>query len=210
MVEERQTLNGIGRSLRSHMIILVSIVVLMWLLEGIDWLFFRQGLNTLGVRPRTMSGLFSIFLMPLLHGGFDHLLANTVPLLFLGWLVMLRRMTDFFVVTFIVVVVSGFGVWLLGGSNTIHIGASGLIFGYFGYLLARGFFDRSVASFLLTGVVLFFYSSLIFGILPIFQSGVSWQGHLFGFLGGIWAASIITKRIRTQELQQEEIEINFL
>lgn len=208
MVEERQNLNGLGRLLRSHFIILLSLIALMWLLEGIDFIFFRQGLNNLGVRPRTMGGLFSIFLMPLLHSGFDHLTANTVPLLFLGWLVMVRRMADFFVVTLLVVVVSGFGVWLLGGTNTIHIGASGLIFGYFGYLLARGFFDKSVTSFLLTVVVLLFYSSLIFGILPIFQNGVSWQGHLFGFFGGVWAASIITKRIRTAE--EEEVEINFL
>lgn len=199
MVEERQTLNGIGRILKSQVTILGSFVVLIWLLEIVDLVFFRNGLNTLGVRPRTFGGLFGIFLMPILHNGLGHVLANTFPFLVLGWLVMLRRTADFFFVSTIVVLVSGFGVWLLGGTNTVHIGASGLIFGYFGFLVLRGYFERSFISIVMAVIVILFYGGLIWSVLPVFQPGISWLGHFFGFVGGAWAAYLITTRRRNSE-----------
>ncbi len=207
MVEERQGLNGVGRILKSQAIILGSFVLLIWLLEIIDLVFFNNGLNVFGVQPRTFSGLLGIFLMPILHNGLGHVLANTVPFIVLGWLVMVRRTADFFFVTFIVIFVSGFGVWLLGGTSTIHIGASGLVFGYFGFLILRGYFERSFISIAIAVVVLLFYGSLIWGVFPTVQSGVSWLGHLFGFVGGAWAAHLITQRYQKTE---EEIEIRIL
>jgi membrane associated rhomboid family serine protease len=199
MIEREHTSNGVGQILKSQAIILGSFVALIWLLEIIDLVFFGNGLNTLGVRPRTLAGLVGIFLMPILHNGLGHVLANTVPFVVLGWLVMLRRTADFFFVTIIVVVVSGFGVWLLGGAQTVHIGASGLIFGYFGFLVLRGIFERSFISIVMAGIVILIYGGLIWGVFPIFQSGVSWLGHLFGFLGGAWAANLITTRMRRSE-----------
>jgi membrane associated rhomboid family serine protease len=168
-------------------------------LEIIDQVFFHNGLNALGVRPRTIGGLVGIFFMPFLHNGLGHVLANTVPFVVLGWLVMLRRTADFFFVSIIVVLVSGLSIWLLGGTNTVHIGASGLIFGYFGFLVLRSYFERSFISIVMAVLVVFIYGGLIWGVLPAVQSGVSWLGHLFGFIGGAWAAYLITTRTRNSE-----------
>jgi membrane associated rhomboid family serine protease len=199
MIEQQQTLNGIGRILKSQVTILGSFVILIWLLEIIDQVFFHNSLNAWGVRPRTISGLTGIFLMPFLHNGLGHVLANTVPFVVLGWLVMLRRTADFFFVSIVVVLVSGLGIWLLGGPNTVHIGASGLIFGYFGFLVLRSYFERSFISIVMAVIVVLIYGGLIWGVLPSIQSGVSWLGHLFGFVGGAWAAYLLTTRMRNSE-----------
>ncbi len=110
---------------------------------------------------------------------------------------MLRDVKDFFVVTFITIIFSGFGVWLFGSPNTIHIGASGVIFGYLGFLLLRGFFERSFASIALSLVVGWLYGGLIWGVFPS-QYGISWQGHLFGFIGGVFAAQMLAKSYRNK------------
>jgi membrane associated rhomboid family serine protease len=134
--------------------------------------------------------------MPLLHGGFGHLLANTLPFLVLGWLVMLNGISNFFVISAVIIVVSGVGVWLFGAANSVHIGASGLVFGFFGFLVTRAYFERSLGSIILAFGVIIFYGGLLMGILPL-QLGVSWQAHLFGFAGGVLAAYVISKRNRT-------------
>lgn len=134
-----------------------------------------------------------ILFAPFIHGDFSHLIANTVPFLTLGWLVMLQRTSDFFTVTAWTMLVGGMGVWLLGAPRSVHIGASVLIFGYLGFLLLRGYFQRNVPSIFLSIVVALAYGSLIWGVLPS-QPGISWQGHLFGFIGGAIAARYIAKK----------------
>jgi membrane associated rhomboid family serine protease len=129
---------------------------------------------------------------PFLHGNFAHLIANTIPFLTLGWFVMLRETSDFFVVTGITMLVSGLGVWLFGSAG-LHIGASGVVFGYLGFLLARGYFERNIPSILLSVIVGFLYGGAIWGVLPT-QPGVSWEGHLFGFIGGVIAARFLSQR----------------
>ncbi|NEO02697.1 MAG: rhomboid family intramembrane serine protease, partial [Moorea sp. SIO3I7] len=138
-------------------------------------------------------GLRGILFAPFLHGGFSHLISNTIPFLVLGWFVMLQETSDFFVVTSITMVVGGLGVWLLGAPNSVHIGASVLIFGYLGFLLFRGFFERNLPSIFLSILVGFLYGGLVWGVLPS-QPHVSWQGHLFGFIGGILAARLLARR----------------
>ncbi|MGA1265160.1 MAG: rhomboid family intramembrane serine protease [Prochlorothrix sp.] len=174
--------------------ILGSFVTLMWGLEIIDAVIFRNRnkLDEFGIRPRSLSGLAGILLSPFLHGGFRHLIANTVPFITLGWLVMLRRIQDFWEVTIVTLIISGLGVWLLGAPNSIHLGASGLVFGYFGFLLTRGYFDRRIDSIALGILVLALYGGLIWGIAP-WQRGVSWEGHLFGLLGGGLAAWLLAE-----------------
>jgi membrane associated rhomboid family serine protease len=147
----------------------------------------------LGVWPRTAVGLWGILLAPVLHAGFGHVMANTVPFLVLGWFVMVRRMRDFFIVSVITILISGLGIWLIAPANTVHLGASGLIFGYFGYLLLRGYFERSLSSIFWSILVLFLYGGMIWGVLPQ-RIGVSWQSHLFGFIGGGLAAFWLTQR----------------
>ncbi|MFN8523285.1 MAG: rhomboid family intramembrane serine protease [Chloroflexota bacterium] len=164
---------------------------LMWVLELVDQLLLRQWLNGLGIRPRSISGLWGILFAPFLHGGLAHLVANTVPFLILGWLVLVRRTSDFFIVTVVVMLLGGLGVWLLAPGNTVHIGASGLIFGYIGYLLLRGYFERGIVSIAIAVAVAFFYGGALWGVLPN-QPGISWQGHLFGFLSGGVAAKMLS------------------
>jgi membrane associated rhomboid family serine protease len=187
-----QTLSTVGRTLKSQAIILGGFVVLIWFLELIDMVILDGSLDKLGVQPRSLMGLRGILFMPFLHNGLGHVVANTIPFLVLGWLVMVRRMSDFLVVTAVVIVVSGLGVWLFGSSNSTHVGASGLVFGYFGFLLLRAYFERSLIAILVAILVVFLYGGLIFGLSPL-QIGVSWQAHLFGFIGGALAAYWLAK-----------------
>jgi membrane associated rhomboid family serine protease len=177
-------------------ITLVTIVGIMWGLEIIDVVLFGNRLDQLGIHPRQLSGLVGIPLAPFLHGDFRHLIANTVPFVTLGWLVMLRRTEDFWWVTIISVVVGGLGVWLFGGWGTVHIGASGVVFGYLGFLLLRGYFERSAGSILFSLMIFVLYGGLVWGILPWQQRGISWEAHLFGFLGGVLAARILARPVR--------------
>jgi membrane associated rhomboid family serine protease len=172
--------------------ILAGIVALLWLLEVADQLLFGGRLDALGIQPRTATGLRGIALAPFLHGGFAHLAANTIPFIVLGWLVMLRSTSDFFVVAVVSAAVSGLGVWLFGGSHSVHVGLSGVIFGFLGYLLARGVYERRLSAILLALIALVLYGGALWGVLPL-QAGVSWQGHLFGFLGGWLVGTIATR-----------------
>lgn len=175
------------------LIVLMALVVLAWVLEIGDYLVPGRWLDSNGIQPRTMSGLWGILFAPFLHGGFAHLMANTVPFLVLGALVLLRGIGTFIGVSLMVMVLGGLMVWLLAPSNSIHIGASGLIFGYIGYLLARGYFERNFSSLGIAALVALLYGGAIWGVLPG-QPGISWQGHLFGFLSGIATAGLLRPR----------------
>jgi membrane associated rhomboid family serine protease len=179
--------------------ILFTCVALAWLLELVDRVAFGGSLDRFGIRPRSLDGLSGLVFAPLLHSGWQHLAANTLPFVVLGWLVMLRRLTDFVLVSALVVVVGGLGVWLIGAPNSVHIGASGLIFGYLGYLLARGYFERSWGSILLAGLVAVLYGGVLWGVLPG-QPGVSWEGHLFGFGSGVGTGKLLATTKRTPAL----------
>ncbi|MEB3314143.1 MAG: rhomboid family intramembrane serine protease [Cyanobacteriota bacterium] len=183
---------GLVNQLKQQLSLLGTLVAIMWVAELLDqWVLGRQ-LDLLGIIPRTTVGLRGIILAPFLHGGFAHLIGNTIPFLVLGWLIMLRETSDFVRVTLVVWLASGLGTWLLGSPGS-HIGASGVIFGYLGYLLLRGFFERRLVSISLSLLVGTLYGSMIWGILPL-QQGISWEGHLFGFLGGIVAARVLSVR----------------
>jgi membrane associated rhomboid family serine protease len=182
----------VRREVLRQVAILVGIVALLWLLEAVDQLIFRGRLDALGIRPRTMSGLRGIVFAPFLHLGFAHLAANTIPFIVLGWLVMLRSTSDFFVVAVVSAAVSGLGVWLFGGPHSVHVGLSGVIFGFLGYLLARGVYERRLDAIVLALIALLLYGGALWGVLPL-RAGVSWQGHLFGFLGGWLVAFLITR-----------------
>ncbi|MCU0527382.1 MAG: rhomboid family intramembrane serine protease [Elainella sp. Prado103] len=187
----REEVKGLLNEIGTQVLILGTIVGIMWGLEILD-LFLGGYLDRFGIRPQSIPGLRGILFAPFLHGNFIHLLFNTVPFLVLGWFVMLRRTSDFWVVTAIVMLISGLGVWLFAPPFTNHIGASGVVFGYFGFLLSRGYFERSFSSILMSVIVGLLYGSMIWGVLPI-RYGISWQGHLFGFVGGIIAAWLLAK-----------------
>lgn len=187
---------SIAQELRTHVIVLVGFVALMWAIEILDQFVFRLGLgrtlDVYGIIPRNPIGLRGILFAPFLHGSFAHLISNTVPFVILGWLVMARQTSDFFWVTVISAFVSGLGTWLFGsiGYNSVHIGASGVVFGYLGYLLLRGYFERSPIAVAISLFVGTLYGSLLWGVLPV-QYGISWEGHLFGLIGGAIAARLL-------------------
>ena len=190
---QNNTVHSLQSKLKVQVAVLGGFVAFIWLLEMVDQLLFRGALDNFGVWPRTAVGLWGILLAPVLHAGFGHVMANTVPFVVLGWFVLVRRLRDFVIVSIITVIVSGLGIWLIAPSNTVHLGASGLIFGYFGYLLLRGYFERSLASIFWSILVLFLYGGMIWGVLPQ-QVGISWQSHLFGFIGGGLAAYWLAQR----------------
>lgn len=186
----RAVARDLKRTLKAQAAILFGFVALIWALELVDQLLLGGGLDRFGIQPRTMVGLRGIPLAPILHGGFGHLAANTGALVVLGWLVMLRKTAHFFVVGAIATLVGGVGVWLIGASRSTHIGSSIVIFGFLGYLLLRGLFDRRWLVMAGSVAVGLLYGGALFGLLPG-QPGVSWEGHLFGFAGGVLAARLL-------------------
>jgi membrane associated rhomboid family serine protease len=164
----------------------------MWVAEIVDTALGGR-FDSLGIEPRQVDGLTGVVLAPFLHGGFGHLISNTVPFLVLGALLALSGLARVLAVTAIVALVSGIGTWLVAPSATVHIGASGLVFGFAAYLVARGVFDRRL-HYVATGLVVAFVygTTLLFGLLP--RPGVSWQGHLFGALGGLLAARLLARK----------------
>lgn len=166
-----------------HVRILGGFISVLWVLEIADTLIFKGWLNRFGILPRRWLGLRGILLAPLLHGNLRHLSMNTVPLVVLGWLILVRSTQVFVIVTAAVWLIGGLGVWLFAGSKSNHIGASGLVFGYLGFLLMNGYVEQSLVAIATTILVGLLYGSTLWGVLPL-QRGVSWQGHLFGVLTG--------------------------
>jgi membrane associated rhomboid family serine protease len=171
-------------------LILGGFAGLLWLVQIVNAFVFGGALSAYGVQPRTIAGLWGILFAPFLHASFAHLIANTVPLLVLGWLVMLRKKRDLFTVSALAALVGGLGTWLIGPALSVEVGASVLIFGYLGYLLLRGVFERRLWPIVGSVLVFFFYGGALFGVLPG-AAGISWQAHLFGLLGGILAARVL-------------------
>jgi membrane associated rhomboid family serine protease len=175
-----------------HAQILGLMVGVLWVVELLDQLLLAGRLDRYGIRPRRWDGIQGIILAPLLHGNWQHLSANTMPLVLLGWLILLGGVPSFVLVTAVVWIAGGWGVWLLGKSRSVHIGASGIVFGYLGFLLSRGYFERSPAAIALAAIAGLFYGGLIWGILPL-RKGQSWEGHLCGFIaGGMLARHLAT------------------
>lgn len=172
--------------------VLIALVAAIWAVEVVN-AFMGHRLNGYGIMPRTAAGLVGIPLAPFLHGGFGHVLGNTMPLVGLGILTLLQAKRAFAAVTLFVVLAGGTGVWLVGRAD-LHVGASGLVFGYFGFLVARGWFDRRFAPILVALVVLVLYGGMLLGVLPT-REFVSWEGHLCGLLAGVLAARFVGRGI---------------
>jgi len=171
-------------------LISLGFVALLWVLEIVD-AANGHALDGYGVAPRSEDGLVGILFAPLLHGGWAHLEGNTLPVLVLGFLVLLGDVARGLAATAVIWLVSGIGVWLVSPSNTVTLGASVLVFGWMVYLILRGVFTRRSGE-IATGVVLLlFFGGLLLGVLPG-QPGVSWQGHLFGAIGDGLAADWVS------------------
>ncbi|GAB2926807.1 rhomboid family intramembrane serine protease [Micromonospora polyrhachis] len=170
-----------------------AVVPVLFVIEALD-IWLGAGFDTLGgIIPQRIEGLDGIFFGPFLHHGFDHLYSNSVPLILLGTFVLAAGVRRFLYSTLVIVLISGLGVWITGSPNSIVVGASGVVFGYLGLLLARGIVERSwwnLAVVLLVGML---YGGQLIGVFPTNEQ-ISWQGHLFGLLGGIVAAVLFRRR----------------
>lgn len=172
-------------------------VAVLYVLEAIDTVAGNR-LDAWGIQPLSVDGLRGIAFAPMLHNGWGHLFANTVPLLVLGFLVLMSGIGRGLAATGIIWVIGGLGTWLTGG-HALHLGASVLVFGWLAFLLVRGVFTRSVGQILLGVVVLFVYGGILWGVLPG-QNGISWQGHLFGAIGGVVAAWVLSSDTRRKRV----------
>lgn len=170
-------------------------VLAMWAVAFVEAGTPDTQLVTYGIRPRSEEGLIGIVAAPFLHANFAHLIANTGAFIVLGMLVaaVSRR---YWPVTVGVALISGAAVWLIGAPNTVHIGASGLVYGYAAFLVAWGLVTRRASAILVSILVVLLYGGLVFGVLPT-QQGISWQGHLFGAIGGIVMAVALSPRSRS-------------
>ncbi len=176
---------------REGITLLAVIVALMWVLEVVNSLDANK-LDTDGIYPRDLGRLWGIFTAPFLHVSFAHLIANTIPFVFMGLIIALRGAARLALVTAIVIVIAGVGTWLIAPAHSDTVGASGVVFGYATYLLTRGLFDRSVLE-LLTGAVVgvVWGGALLTSLVPHY--GISWQGHLCGAVGGVLAAWLLRR-----------------
>jgi membrane associated rhomboid family serine protease len=163
-------------------------VALLWAVYFLN-MVLPFDLRAFGIRPRSISGLPGLLFSPFLHNSIRHLFSNSLalaPLLFFS-LVYSRKLTLEAVI--LISLIGGAGTWLFGLSHTVHIGASGVIFGLIGYLLSIGFYRREIPALLVSVVVAGYYGYALFWLFVV-MPGVSWTGHFFGFLAGVFAAKV--------------------
>ncbi len=172
--------------------IMLILLAALWVLEFFDQASGNQ-LDLYGIETRELDGLPQIFTAPFLHGGWEHLVSNSIPFALLGFLVLLGGTARWLLSSLISIACSGLAAWFLTPVNTIVLGASGLIFGWLTYLVARGIWSRQISQVVIGVLVLLLYGGLIWGVLPG-AAGVSWQAHLGGAVGGVLAAWLLHRR----------------
>ena len=170
-------------------------IALLWILEIIDQTLLNQQLDSLGLQPGNWQYWQGILLMTFLHGGFYHLLNNTIGLAVFGALLITRSRNDLYYASIGAILGCGLAIMFLGQPGSVHIGASGLVFGWWSFLIARGFYQRNFRSVLIAVFVIVFFGGMIYGVIPG-QEGISWQGHLGGAIGGITGARLMKKKFK--------------
>jgi len=163
-------------------------IAALWIFSVINWITGSY-FNVLGIYPRHFWGLVGILFSPFLHQNFNHLFFNTIPLFALGLVLLSFGMGLFAWVSLCVILVGGGLVWLFG-RRALHIGASGLVSGYFGFIVVAAYFQPSVTTIVAAGVVLYYFGGIFFGIFPK-EEKVSWESHLYGFLSGVMSAAVL-------------------
>ena len=185
--------------MKKNLITALWVTAIIWIVFVANFIIFFAEFRNLGIKPRTVEGLIGIVLSPFLHANWWHLISNSIPLFILTFLILQFYKNLWIQVTVFSVLLGGFFVWLIAQKNSIHIGASGVIFSYIGFLLFSGIFRKSIIPIIIGLIVLFLYGgSLIRGIIPG-QQGISWQGHLFGAIAGVIAAYIYRNKNRGED-----------
>jgi membrane associated rhomboid family serine protease len=175
------------------LIAMIAVGAVFWVVQFLN-AADEYRLDRFGVRPREVDGLWGVVTMPFLHASYNHLLSNTVPLVLIGWVLLLSGIRVWATVTAIVVLAGGALTWLVGPANTLIVGASAMIFGWLGYLLARAYFSRRLKWIIVAILVLVFFGTLLIGLFPTLHSGISWQAHVCGFAAGIGAGAVLHPR----------------
>jgi membrane associated rhomboid family serine protease len=179
-----------GQTQLEGLIVLSGIVAIMWIVEAVNSLDSNRLSQSDGIYARNVDHIWAIFTAPFLHFSFAHLIANTVPFVFMGVIIALQGARKFLLVTLIIIVIGGLGTWLIAPAGTDTAGASGVVFGYATSLFARGFFDRSAVELLTGGLVgVVWGGALLSSIVPHY--GISWQGHACGAIAGVIAAYLV-------------------
>lgn len=180
-------LTDLANLMQENMYLVLTMLLALWLFNFVNFLLGYR-LNYLGIYPRTFHGLIGIVFAPFLHGNFNHLFFNSFPLFFLVNFVLVGGEATFYRVSLIIIVLSGLGIWLFG-RKAIHVGASSLVMGYWSYLLVNAYYEPTVFTIALGVISVYYFGGLFLMLVPS-EEGVSWEGHLFGFLAGIAAAFI--------------------
>jgi membrane associated rhomboid family serine protease len=175
------------------LVIMVAVTALLWIVQVAN-ASDDYGFDRFGVKPREVDGLWGVLTMPFLHSSYPHLLSNTVPLVLIGWTLLLSGVRVWATVSCLVIVAGGALTWLVAPGHTVIVGASGLVFGWLGYLLARAYFSRRVKWIVVAVLVLIFFGTLLFGLVPDINSDVSWQAHVCGFVAGVAAGALLHLR----------------
>jgi membrane associated rhomboid family serine protease len=181
------------RKLAKTFMPILTLLAIIWTVEIVN-LFTGHQLTSWGILPRSFSGITGIPLSPFIHANLWHAISNTIPLLILGGLTLLSGRRHFWATTIAIILLSGILVWLFA-RGSYHVGASGLVFGYFGALLTRAVVERSLSSILIAVVTIFLYGGIIWGILPL-RSYISFEGHFFGLVAGLSFTWFNLKRAR--------------
>jgi membrane associated rhomboid family serine protease len=174
-------------------VVMLTTLAVLWLVVGLNAAVGHRLLR-FGIKPRQFDGLGGIVVSPFLHTNAAHLLANSIPLAVLGWLMLTSGLRYFFLVTGAVLLAAGLIDWLVGPSDEVIVGASGVIFGWFGYVLARAFFARSLKWIAIAIAVAAVFSSMFTGMLPKINSNVFWGGHVAGFVVGVAVAALLHRK----------------
>jgi membrane associated rhomboid family serine protease len=181
-------------SLGRAFVTMCAVIPVLFLIEAIDQGFGNGSLDVAGgIIPRRVDGLDGVLFSPFLHAGWDHLYGNAVPLILVGTFALAGGTKRFVWSTALIMLISGLGVWFVGDSRSVVVGASGVIFGYLGLLFARGFVERSWWNLGVSAFIGLLYWYQVYNVLPTDQP-ISWQGHLLGLLGGALAAILFRRR----------------
>lgn len=181
MAEIAQKLSWLVQVAQFNMHYVFSAIALLWVIQCVNFALGYR-LNVFGILPRTPFGLVGIIFSPFLHGSFSHLLFNSIPLFLLMNLLLLTGLVNFIIVTLLIMIIGGFCVWLLG-QKALHVGASGVIMGYWGYLIINAIMSPSIVTILLIIFCFYYFAGLFSSLLP--KAGTSWESHIFGFLAGL-------------------------
>lgn len=173
------------------------LIVLMWVIQMVQSLFWT-GIGRYGILPRDVHGLVGILFAPWIHHGWWHLVGNSIPFLVLGTLIQFKNTVIFWEATLLITIISGFGTWLLG-SPGYHAGASGLVLGYWSFLIADAWFQRSLKAILMGSVTLILYSGFIYVLFHV-RPDISWSGHLSGVMAGIVVAKLYANSCKNRSL----------